>query len=269
MIRIKVKELVARAHKKWNLTVTKAMTAKTKQEGLSQIQGAFREQYKRINDYCSELLRTNPGSTVILKVIRSLDFAQEIQNPNMMNYCVFQRLYVCFDACKKSFQYCRRFIGLDGCFLKIPQGGQLLTAIRKDPNDQILPIAYTKWQLIGIPCSHAISCITFKGLDLESYVDDCYKKEAYLKCYREVIHPVNGPDLWERSQYDDVMPPPYRKPSHRPVKKRKRRPADEENRSQNHLSRRGQVQRCSNCGVVGHKKSGYTKPKKRVYNIMF
>ncbi|RYR79110.1 hypothetical protein Ahy_A01g003974 [Arachis hypogaea] len=33
--KIKVKELVARAHKKWNLTVTKAMAAKIKQEALS------------------------------------------------------------------------------------------------------------------------------------------------------------------------------------------------------------------------------------------
>ncbi|XP_072061957.1 uncharacterized protein [Arachis hypogaea] len=140
--KIKVKELVAKAHKKWNLTVTKAMAAKTKQEALSQIQGAFREQYKRINDYCHELLRTNPGSTVILKVIRSPDFAQERQNAELMNYCVFQRMYVCFEACKKGFQHCRRFIGLDGCFLKAPQGGQLLTAVGRDPNDQIFPLAY-------------------------------------------------------------------------------------------------------------------------------
>ncbi|RYR54484.1 hypothetical protein Ahy_A06g029773 [Arachis hypogaea] len=39
------------------------MAAKTKQEALSQIQGAFIEQYKRINDYCHELLRTNPDAT--------------------------------------------------------------------------------------------------------------------------------------------------------------------------------------------------------------
>ncbi|RYR13049.1 hypothetical protein Ahy_B04g070248 isoform B [Arachis hypogaea] len=121
----------------------------------------------------------------------------------------------------------------------------------------------------GIPCPHAISCITFNGLDLKSYVDDCYKKKAYLKCYREVIHPVNDPELWKRTQYDDVIPPPYRRPSHRPVKKRKRGPADEDNRSQTHLSRRGQVQRCSNCGGVGHKKSGCTKPTKRVCDMLF
>ncbi|XP_029148831.1 uncharacterized protein [Arachis hypogaea] len=126
-----------------------------------------------------------------------------------------------------------------------------------------------KWQMSGIPCPHAISCITFKGLDLESYVDDYYKKEAYLRCYREVIHPVNGPELWERTQYNDVIPSPYRRPSHRPVKKRKRGPTDEDNRSQTHLSRRGQVQRCSNCSGVGHKKSGCTKSKKRVCDMLF
>ncbi|XP_072062123.1 uncharacterized protein [Arachis hypogaea] len=466
------------------------MAAKSKQEALSQIQGAFREQYRRINDYCAEILRANPGSSVSLKVIRSPDFAQEVQNPELMNYCVFQRLYVCFNACKKSFQHVRPFISLDGCFLKTPQGGQLLTVIGRDPNDQILPIVYAvveaetkdswvwflrhlsddlgvdkigkctfmldqqkdllpaleeviprvdnrycvrhlynnfkkkflglelknqmwkcaksthwkdwekemktmrlksedafrhlnsipprfwsrsrfsfhskcdslvnnmsesfnavivearekpivtmledirvyimtkwaanrariqvyqgnimptilkklekrvkhsrdwrpfwsaaskyevmcgldkfvvdlaacecscrRWQMSGLPCPHAISCITFKGLNLESFVDDHYKKDAYLRCYQEVIHPLNVSDLWERSQYDDVMPPPYRKPSHRPVKKKKRGPGDDDNRSQTHLSRRGQTQRCSNCGALGHKKSSCTKPKKKV-----
>ncbi|RYR63667.1 hypothetical protein Ahy_A04g021444 [Arachis hypogaea] len=58
--RIKIRELQAKAHKKWNVTVTKSMAAKSKQEALSQIQGAFREQCRRINDYCAEILRANP-----------------------------------------------------------------------------------------------------------------------------------------------------------------------------------------------------------------
>ncbi|MED6112241.1 hypothetical protein PIB30_059901 [Stylosanthes scabra] len=56
------------------------------------------------------------------------------------------------------------------------------------------------------------------------------------------------------------MPPPYRTPAHRPTKKRRRGPADEDERSQNHLSRVGQIQRCSNCGAAGHKRRGCTKP---------
>ncbi|RYR60853.1 hypothetical protein Ahy_A04g017919 [Arachis hypogaea] len=82
-------------------------------------------------------------------------------------------------------------------------------------------------------------------------------------CYQEVIYPLNGLELWERTQYDDVIPLPYKKPSHRPVKKRKRWAADEDNRSQTHMSRRGEVQRCSNCGGVEHKKNGCSQPKKR------
>ncbi|XP_016206697.1 uncharacterized protein LOC107647087 [Arachis ipaensis] len=82
--------------------------------------------------------------------------------------------------------------------------------------------SYRKWQLSGIPCTHAISCINYKGLDIDGFVDDYYKKAAYVKCYDSVINPLNGPDLWEKTNFDDVMPPPYRKPSHRPVKKRKR-----------------------------------------------
>jgi hypothetical protein len=33
-------------------------------------------------------------------------------------------------------------IGLDGCFLKGYYGGQILAAIGRDPNDQMLPIAF-------------------------------------------------------------------------------------------------------------------------------
>ena len=37
---------------------------------------------------------------------------------------------------------CRPFIGLSGTFLKGFYGGQLLTAISQDANNQIFPIAY-------------------------------------------------------------------------------------------------------------------------------
>ncbi|XP_025631361.1 uncharacterized protein [Arachis hypogaea] len=117
-----------------------------------------------------------------------------------------------------------------------------------------------KWQLSGIPYTHAISCINYKGLDIDGFVDDCYKKPAYVKCYDSVINPLNGSDLWEETNFDDVMPPPYRKPSHRPVKKRKRGPNEPPDSSQFHLSRRGQIQRCSNCGESGHKRGGCKKP---------
>ncbi|XP_029150136.1 uncharacterized protein [Arachis hypogaea] len=116
------------------------------------------------------------------------------------------------------------------------------------------------WQMSGIPCVHAISCIKFKGLDLEPFVAGCYKKEAYIRCYDSIIHLLNGVYLWERTAHPDVMPLPYRRPSHRPVKKRRATAGDEEQSSRTHLSRRGEKQRCSLCGSVGHNKSICPKP---------
>jgi len=37
---------------------------------------------------------------------------------------------------------CRRVIGIDGCFLKGPLKGELLSAIGRDANNQIYPIAW-------------------------------------------------------------------------------------------------------------------------------
>ncbi|RYR00271.1 hypothetical protein Ahy_B07g088377 [Arachis hypogaea] len=247
------------------------MVAKTKQEALSQIQDAFREQYKRINDYCAELLRTNPGSSGLLPSFEEVILGVDNQ------YCV-RHLYNNFRKkvpglelknqmwrCAKSTHWKDWEKEIKSLRLKNEAASkyEVMCGLDKFVVDLFAgECSYRRWQMSGLPCPHAISCINFKGLDLESFVDDYYNKDAYLRCYQEVIHPLNRPDLWERSQYDDVMPPPYRRLSHRPVKKRKRGLGDEDNRSQTHLSRRGQIQRCSNCGGVGHKKSGCTKPKK-------
>ena len=97
---------------------------------LKNVLGSFQEQYKRIYDYAHELMRANPGSTVKVKV------------EDMNGLKVFNRFYVCLKACKDSFISCRPIIALDGCSLKGFYGGELLTAIGRDPNDQMLPLAY-------------------------------------------------------------------------------------------------------------------------------
>lgn len=87
--------------------------------------------YSRLYNYQEELLMSNPGSTIVMK----LD--PEFHEP------VFQRFYVCLDACKKGFLAgCRKVIGLDGCFFKGASAGVLLCAIGRDANIQICPIAW-------------------------------------------------------------------------------------------------------------------------------
>ncbi|XP_008222234.1 PREDICTED: uncharacterized protein LOC103322130 [Prunus mume] len=43
--------------------------------------------------------------------------------------------------------------------------------------------SYRRWDLCGIPCSHAISYIFQNDANVFDYAHDCYKKEAYLSSY--------------------------------------------------------------------------------------
>nr|KYP61032.1 hypothetical protein KK1_023456 [Cajanus cajan] len=94
------------------------MACRVRKFAKSYVEGSFKEQFKRIYDYSHELIRSNP-------VLAS-----------------FQRIYICFQGCKQSFLKCRPIIGLDGCFPKGYYGGQLLAAIGRDPNKQMLPIYF-------------------------------------------------------------------------------------------------------------------------------
>ncbi|XP_017438322.1 uncharacterized protein LOC108344385 [Vigna angularis] len=127
---MKVMDIRDKVSRKWNVGISRNMAYRARAMAKDNVEGSFKEQYRRIYDYGHELLRANPGSTVKIKV----------ENSN--EDCIFNRIYVCLKACKDSFVSCRPIIGLDGCFLKGKYGGELLTAVGRDGNEQILPIAY-------------------------------------------------------------------------------------------------------------------------------
>ncbi|WVY98944.1 hypothetical protein V8G54_031095 [Vigna mungo] len=128
---LKINEIRSKALRKWNTNVTLSKARRAKIMASEKLESSFKNQFKRIYDYAHELLKCNPGSTVQVKV------------DSGNGQSVFQRFYVCLKACKVSFVCCRPFIHLDGCFLKGLYKGELLTAIGRDPNDQMLPLAYT------------------------------------------------------------------------------------------------------------------------------
>ncbi|RYR08316.1 hypothetical protein Ahy_B05g075945 [Arachis hypogaea] len=68
--KIKLSTLMKKAYSKWNVELTKSKAARVKQFALDELQGTYIEQYRRLYDYCHELLRSNPGSTAN-KVARS------------------------------------------------------------------------------------------------------------------------------------------------------------------------------------------------------
>ncbi|XP_019178873.1 PREDICTED: uncharacterized protein LOC109174035 [Ipomoea nil] len=121
-----------------NLNVTVSMCRRAITRILKKLDIGYESQFKKLRDYAQECLNSNPGSTVKIKTTTT------VENSPLM----FERIYVCFNAMMKGFlKGCRRFIGLDGCFLKGKLKGEILTAVGRDGNNQMYPIA---WAVVEI-----------------------------------------------------------------------------------------------------------------------
>ncbi|CAN1166443.1 hypothetical protein LINPERPRIM_LOCUS34266 [Linum perenne] len=111
------------------------------------------------------------------------------------------------------------------------------------------------WELTGVPCPHAISCIICEGKDPQEFIDDCYTVERYWKTYDNVMILMNGHSAWVPSQYDPVLPPLRRKMPGRPKKKRKYTDEELMARDKNDSSKMSRVARimtCKSCKKEGH-----------------
>ncbi|XP_066374845.1 uncharacterized protein [Miscanthus floridulus] len=112
-------------------TVSKSKLKRAKSLVMQKALDATKKQYSRLYDYQMELLRSNPGSNVIVNK------EDNVEPP------IFRRMYICLHACKEGFKAgCRKVVGLDGCFFKGATNGELLCAIGRDANNQMYPIAW-------------------------------------------------------------------------------------------------------------------------------
>ncbi|MCI30564.1 hypothetical protein A2U01_0051774, partial [Trifolium medium] len=80
------------------------------------------------------------------------------------------------------------------------------------------------WELVGIPCRHAVAAIRRKEDDPQKYVHRYYSIEKYRECYSEGITPINGEDMWPKTDFPDILPPAYKRGPGRPKKLRRRQP---------------------------------------------
>ncbi|XVE91970.1 hypothetical protein REPUB_Repub01dG0056900 [Reevesia pubescens] len=86
-------------------------------------------------------METNHGRTMKLKVYRQMPTSPP----------VFERFYICFQALKLRVQnYCRHFLGLDGCWLKSLTKRELLVAIGRDGNNKMFLVT---WALVKVECT--------------------------------------------------------------------------------------------------------------------
>lgn len=114
------------------------------------------------------------------------------------------------------------------------------------------------WELVGIPCRHVVACISYNGLNPQSFVHDYYKRAAYEATYGHEISPINGQTMWEPTNDPDILPPLFKRRPGRPKKLRRRDPY--EDTEQTHLHRGVARHRCSRCGQHGHNTRRCTLP---------
>ncbi|KAL5567071.1 hypothetical protein UlMin_030235 [Ulmus minor] len=116
------------------------------------------------------------------------------------------------------------------------------------------PVTYAcrKWQLVGIPCSHAMSVILTSHMNPFDYVDAYYKKETYAKAYQPMIYGLNGPKLWPRSENLPVQCPEFKKQRGRPKKSRNLQSDEVGKGGTTKLRKNYYIGRCGLCGQVDH-----------------
>ncbi|KAH7866479.1 hypothetical protein Vadar_020970 [Vaccinium darrowii] len=118
-------------------------------------------------------------------------------------------------------------------------------------NLQLQTCSCRRWDLTGIPCEHATTVIARVGGQPDDYVSDWYHKRSFLASYNHVIHPMNGPDMREKSGKPPIQPPEFTRQLGRP-KKSRRREQDEPPKNPHKMSKIGVKMSCRRCGKEGH-----------------
>ena len=118
-----------------------------------------------------------------------------------------------------------------------------------------------RWDLTGIPCSHAISCLRHERIHPEEVVNECYSSKRFLLAYGPTIWPTNDKSMWQRVGGPDILPPVYEKKVGRPAKNRRKQPQEVEGKYGPKMSKHGTIITCSYCGDQGHNRGGCSMRK--------
>ncbi|KAK2639342.1 hypothetical protein Ddye_027137 [Dipteronia dyeriana] len=101
---------------------------KAKKRALEGLAKDHAKAFAKLRRYAYMVNQSNPGSAV--------DISTQQPHPT------FHRMFLSFEAQKLGFlEDCRPFIGVDGCHLKGPYEGVLLSAVALDTNNGLFPLA--------------------------------------------------------------------------------------------------------------------------------
>ena len=129
---IKLTEIQEKVLRKYKINVSANQCKRAKIKALNGLEISLQAHYAKLWAYANEIIRTNPGSSCRVKV-KQISVGKSF----------FEGFYVCFKGLRDGWlEGCRRILGLDGCVLKTICKGQLLSAVGRDANNQIYPVAW-------------------------------------------------------------------------------------------------------------------------------
>ncbi|KAK8619239.1 hypothetical protein V6N13_133205 [Hibiscus sabdariffa] len=192
--KMKLKEIQRRVASEIHVNVNLTRCKRAKKRVDERLSGNFKEEFALLWDYADELRAKNPGSTIKMAVQRV--------TPNSPPH--FKRFFVCFDSLKKGWKEgCRPILGLDGCFLKGPFKSELLSAVGRDANNQMYPVAWAiveveytdswAWFLnllaadLDLEDGFGFTIISDQQKGLEIAINDVLPRAEHRNCARHVF----------------------------------------------------------------------------------
>ncbi|GJY93776.1 pentatricopeptide repeat-containing protein [Tanacetum coccineum] len=165
---IKLHEIADMVMKKYKCIVSPSQCRRAKRWALNEGENTMVDHYGYIRSYAKAILESNDGSTVRVGVT---------VNPDDQTY--FDRFYVCFNGLKEGWKKgCRRVIALDGCFLKKPNVGEILTAIGRDRNNHT--------QDLELPTGNGLTLMSDQHKGLIEAVKDVMPHAEHRQCARHI-----------------------------------------------------------------------------------
>ncbi|KAL2900434.1 Nascent polypeptide-associated complex subunit alpha muscle-specific form [Bienertia sinuspersici] len=126
-------EIIQTVRLGYRVVVKKDFAYKVKYYAHRLLHGSMKDHYHKVGNYLEALKKASPGT--------DMELISDLKEGNP--HPIFQRMYMCFEGLKHGWKEgCRPIICVDACFLKTFLGGQLLSAVGRDANDQMYPIAW-------------------------------------------------------------------------------------------------------------------------------
>ncbi|XP_048490075.1 uncharacterized protein LOC104886319 [Beta vulgaris subsp. vulgaris] len=156
------------------------------------------DHYRKVMPYLEALKTSSPGTSVELVTTVGKGGAP-----------VFQRFFTCFEGLQKGFmEGCRKVICVDACFLKTFLGGQLLSAVGRDGNEQMYPIAWAvvesenneSWQWFF---DHIQACLQLGDGEGVAIISD--EHQAIVNAVATVLPKAEHRHSYNQADYNEAL----------------------------------------------------------------